>query len=192
MLGVVGLCQEGLGSCGGKNQIHRKVGGMRVDKGVAQALKRCSLFENLSLTKTQQIANSGKEHRVRKGTFFFRKGDHPAKLYVLIQGRVDLFLHARGERLVLYRTLMPSDHFGDIALFGSSPHIFSAQARDDCLSIAWDVEAMARAITDYPVIARNSLSAIRKEATKLQKRRRSLGQVRPRPPASKRGSRRVR
>jgi CRP-like cAMP-binding protein len=159
---------------------------------VAQVLKRCSLFENLSVTKIQQIANLGKERRVRKGLFFFRKGDHPAKLYVLIQGRVDIFLHTRGERLTLYRALVPSDHFGDIAVFGSTPHIFSARAREDSGSIAWDVEAMARAITDYPEIVRNSLSAIRKEATKLKKRRRILGQSRLRPPAGKRGLRHVR
>ncbi len=147
-----------------------------VHKESGQTLKRCSLLAHVSVKNLQQIADLAKGRRVAKGDFFFRKGDHPAKLYVLTQGQVDLCLHTRGGEQVIYKTLKPCDCFGHIAVFGGSPHIFSAQARTEARAIAWDIKALARAITVYPEIVRNSLGAITKENKKLQKLRRLLGQ----------------
>ena len=149
-------------------------------KEPGQTLKRCPLFANVSVKNLRQIANLAKGRRVAKGNFFFRKGDHPAKLYVLIKGQVDLHLHTRGEQHVIYKTLNPSDYFGHIAVFGGSPHIFSAQAQTEARAIAWDVKGLARVIIDYPEVVRNSLRGIAKESKKLQKLRRLLGQRRSR------------
>lgn len=75
---------------------------------------------------------AGSKHHFAAGEQIFSEGDPPTAAYVIDQGRVEVYTHHSGARLVL-NYLGPGDLLGEMAVIDREPRSASASAVGDCV-----------------------------------------------------------
>jgi CRP-like cAMP-binding protein len=121
----------------------------------AEQLKKVPLFEGISGTDLQRIAESGKERRFDAGTTIVSAGEPGQGFYLIMDGRVDV---RQGNRTIA--TLGPGDYFGELALIRETPRTATVIAKDPttCLALArWDFKGI---VVSNPSIAIRLLETV--------------------------------
>ncbi|VAW88586.1 hypothetical protein MNBD_GAMMA16-1612, partial [hydrothermal vent metagenome] len=96
------------------------------------------MFLNLTHQDMDVIASFGRTRLCLKNKTLFHKGDESDCLYILMKGRVKVYISNKyGSELIL-RYLEPGEHFGELALIDEEPRSASVVATEDskitCLS----------------------------------------------------------
>lgn len=85
---------------------------------VLQTLQKNSLFEGLEIKDLEHIASQVVTRQFPKNTLVVTQGDDTDSLYVIIEGKVDVFLqNAKGKEIII-NTLSECDSFGELAPLG--------------------------------------------------------------------------
>ncbi|MGK7931218.1 MAG: cyclic nucleotide-binding domain-containing protein [Microcystaceae cyanobacterium] len=92
-------------------------------------LKRIGLFQGLSHSIRQKIAQILLIGQYSKGNVLYRQGDPSESLYLIKAGKVDLF---NPQDQSLFMTLEKNESFGQFAFFTGSPHQTVAVVKEDC------------------------------------------------------------
>jgi len=93
-------------------------------------LRQASLFEGLDDDDLQQIIDQLEIQAFDKGELVVRQGDHTDSLYVIIDGRVDVFLcNGKGKGIII-NSLGPGDAFGELAPIGGIPRQASIETTE--------------------------------------------------------------
>lgn len=88
---------------------------MSPDDAIA-TLKELALFTQLGDEELSLLAAQVATERVEQGTVIFRRGDPGGGMFVVLEGRVELFVtNTTGERLVL-ETVESRGYFGELSL----------------------------------------------------------------------------
>src|SRR5690349_2252424 len=95
----------------------------------AAALRRTTLFSNLSDEQLQQIGGLLKERRYRKGEIIFHQGDPGGCLYLVAAGRVRIYLVSPDGREATVRIYNRGSTFGEFSVLDGQPRSASAAAR---------------------------------------------------------------
>ena len=88
---------------------------------IIETLKQNSLFEGLSQADVEQIAGQIATREFPKGTVVVTQGDETDSLYVIIRGKVDVFLQNEKGKEIIINTLTDTDSFGELAPLGGIP-----------------------------------------------------------------------
>ena len=84
-------------------------------------LKRVPMFKGLDESDLQSIAEHTSTHTYPRNTILMHEGELPDAMYVVIDGRVKIYVSdAEGRELVL-DNLSPGEFFGELALIDGSP-----------------------------------------------------------------------
>ncbi|HID31818.1 MAG TPA: cyclic nucleotide-binding domain-containing protein [bacterium (Candidatus Stahlbacteria)] len=94
-------------------------------------LKNIHLFKYLSKGDLEKVISQCKEKRVPKDTLIFKEGSVSDDVYLIAEGRVEVFL-TRGDVIVLLAELGPSSFFGEMALLTERTRSASVKAITDC------------------------------------------------------------
>ncbi len=95
-------------------------------------LRRIPLFANLSTTELQLIADSTRLVEFKKDEVVYREGDPAGAFYVILSGRLRLFLTApEGEQTLAF--LHRGDSFGEISLLTGETHSATVKVQNDTL-----------------------------------------------------------
>ena len=99
-----------------------------------QLLQRVALFDGLSDAARLSLSERLIERRLGPGELVFQKGDRGSAMYLVLAGRVEIFLPPAGgaERVVL-KEVGEGEHFGELALLDDKPRSASAKTRTDCV-----------------------------------------------------------
>ncbi len=119
-------------------------------------LQRCPLFRSISDVTLRRVLECARVRPASRGGFYFRQGDQPVEIYVLLRGRVQLIRSGSGDRRAILGFVTPVEPFGYEDALGGSGHMVSAQASEDSAALAWPAAVLVRILTDHPVIAHNS------------------------------------
>ena len=91
-------------------------------------LARSALFSRLAPETLREMAQEMRTRTFRKGALIFHQGDPSDSFYVLVEGRVKVFVTSEdGDEMVL-ATLSPPDALGEVALFDGGERSASAEA----------------------------------------------------------------
>jgi CRP-like cAMP-binding protein len=94
----------------------------------ASLLARAPLFADLEPTELRSLGAEARRRTYPKGDYICRQGDPGEALFVLIDGRVKVFVTSEeGDEMIL-ATLQPPDVFGELALIDGGPRSASIQA----------------------------------------------------------------
>ncbi len=85
---------------------------------VVDTLQRTSLFQGLSDSDIQQVASQVVTRQYPKNTLVVTQGDDTDSLYVIIEGKVDVFLQNEKGKEIIINTLTECDTFGELAPLG--------------------------------------------------------------------------
>jgi len=95
-------------------------------------LEKVALFEGLTEAQLRLLADRAKSKRYRKNTVLIEKGDETSAFYVLLEGRVRVYIaDDNGKELVLRTYTEPGAYFGELAVLGGRRRTASVETVDD-------------------------------------------------------------
>ena len=91
-------------------------------------LASCNLFQGLSETQLQRVADITREMQIEKGQWLFQEGQEANGLFILKEGAVELLTKVDDDfELPIAMQREPGMFFGTSAL--TAPHVYSLSAR---------------------------------------------------------------
>ena len=88
---------------------------------IIETLKHNSLFEGLGQTDIENLASQVVSREYPKHTVVVNQGDETDSMYVIVSGRVDVFLRNEKGKEIIINTLTATDSFGELAPLGGIP-----------------------------------------------------------------------
>jgi len=122
-----------------------------------ELLERVPLFKGLSEGARISLSQRLVERRCSAGELVFSKGDTGSAMFLLLSGRVEIFLPPEGgaERVDL-KEVAEGEHFGELALFDEKPRSASAAAKEDCVLLELPRETRLFLCHDYKAPGRDT------------------------------------
>lgn len=116
-------------------------------------LSELMVFQDLTSREMEELNRITTMSTVRKGRVFYRPEELGEVLFILKEGRVQLYrISPEGKKLVI-TTLGPHTLFGEMALLGTKMHNTFAEAIDDCLICVMSRNDLERLILSKPQVA---------------------------------------
>lgn len=110
------------------------------------------LFRELSERDVAELDRMTTLTSVSRGRVFYQPEDHGEVLFLIKQGRVQLYrISPEGKKLVI-ATLGPGALFGEMALLGQQMHSAFAEALEDCLIVVMSRADLERLILSRPAV----------------------------------------
>ena len=88
---------------------------------VIETLRKTSLFQGLDDADIEQVASQVITRQYPKNSLVVSQGDDTDSLYVIIEGKVDVFLQNDKGKEIIINTLTECDSFGELAPLGGIP-----------------------------------------------------------------------
>lgn len=127
-----------------------------------EMLREVSLFESLDEEELRTLAPLLDRRSFSTGETLFTRGEVGDCLYVVRQGRVQIYVEStEGQKIVLAEN-GPGDMFGEIALFDGGPRTASAVAVEDAETFVCDRQDLLALVTKRPHAALDLLGVMGK------------------------------
>ncbi len=95
-------------------------------------LKNIPLFSNLPDADLDALSNHAVTKTFSKNTVVVNEGDTTDSLYVIVAGKVKVFLRDERGKEVILNILGPGEYFGEIALLDEAPRSASVMTLEPC------------------------------------------------------------
>lgn len=133
-------------------------------------LSELTVFQDLSAREMQDLNRITTMSTVPRGRVFYRPEEPGEVLFILKDGRVQLYrISPEGKKLVI-TTLGPHTLFGEMALLGTKMHNTFAEAIDDCLICVMSRTDLERLILNKPQVALRLLAITGKRLREAEER----------------------
>ncbi len=133
-------------------------------------LSDTELFRDLSTRDLAELELVTTLTTVPRGRVFYRPEDPGERLFLLRQGRVQLYrISPEGKKLVI-ATLGPGALFGEMALLGQQMHNAFAEAMEDCAIMVMSRADLERLMLNDPTIGRRILTLTQRRLTDAEAR----------------------
>ena len=107
----------------------------KTDSTIIDFLKSISLFENLKSREIVRLERTLHTRHYKKDEVVFREDEPGAALYIIKEGKVDIFINHTTNPILL-TTLEKGMFFGELALFDETPRSATVVASKDSTLIA--------------------------------------------------------
>ena len=95
-------------------------------------LEKIDIFKDLTEKEFSLIASITKKKFVKKNTLIFSKGDENFSMFIVKEGRVDVFILTESGKELVLSTLSGGDYFGELSLLDEEPISANILATTDC------------------------------------------------------------
>ena len=117
-----------------------------------EALRTTPIFESLDDRDLEKVAATANLHLFSAGQSVIWEGDPSRSLYVVLEGRVEIFTKQFGGEKFQLAILESNDFFGEISLLTGEPRPMSAAAKEKSLLAEITYKHMQQLIKQYPHI----------------------------------------
>ena len=116
-------------------------------------LQMVDIFQDLTEEEIQEIDRATTVSTARRGRLLYMPEDTSEVLFLLKEGRVQLYrISPDGKKLVI-GTIAPGTIFGEMALIGQGMHNTFAEATEDCVLLVMSREDVERMLVTKPMVA---------------------------------------
>jgi CRP/FNR family transcriptional regulator, cyclic AMP receptor protein len=123
-------------------------------------LKMVDVFQDLTEQEIEEIDRATTMTTCRRGKIFYMPEDTSEVLFLLKQGRVQLYrISPDGKKLVI-ATIGPGSIFGEMALIGQGMHNTFAEATEDCVLLIMSREDVEHLLVTKPKVALRIFEAL--------------------------------
>lgn len=137
-------------------------------------LSELTVFQDLTPREMEELNRITTMSTVSKGRVFYRPEEPGEVMFILKEGRVQLYrISPEGKKLVI-TTLGPHTLFGEMALIGAKMHNTFAEAVDDCLICVMSRSDLERLILNKPRVALRILEITGKRLREAEERLESM------------------
>jgi CRP/FNR family cyclic AMP-dependent transcriptional regulator len=84
-------------------------------------LDKISLFSDLDETELATLSSKGVRRQYQRNTIILNEGDHSDSLYLILSGKVKVFLSDDTGKEVILNVQSPGEYFGELALIDAGP-----------------------------------------------------------------------
>lgn len=134
-------------------------------------LNKVSLFSSLPPDELQTLESHANLKSYRKNTIIMDKGDESSALYVLVSGKVRVYIaDEEGKEVVLNVCDEPGSHFGELALLGNTARTASVMTLEDSKFLIISKQDFLNWLADYPQIALSIIRHLVDQITSLTDR----------------------
>ena len=137
-------------------------------------LKNIPLFAGLSDEDIKAISSHAVTKTYAKNTVIINEGDESDSLYVIITGRVKVFLSDEDGKEVILNTQEAGDYFGELALIDEAPRSASVMTLDDSKMSIVSKRDFENCLTRHPQIALRVIKGLTKRLRNLTDNVKSL------------------
>ena len=140
------------------------LGGAGVRPDEIARLKRIRLFAGLSSQDLETVAARGKQRNLAKNTVFIDLGDKSTNLYLILSGKVKVFVpDGQGNEQVL-SIRGPGEHLGELALLTDAVRTASAVTMEDTDLLVLSRRDFVDCLTACPQISLNLDNSLEERA----------------------------
>jgi len=133
-------------------------------------LSELAVFQDLTSREMEDLNRITTMSTVTRGRVFYRPEEPGEVLFILKEGRVQLYrISPEGKKLVI-TTLGPHTLFGEMALLGTKMHNTFAEAMEDCLICVMSRTDLERLILSKPQVALRILEITGKRLREAEER----------------------
>jgi 2-phosphoglycerate kinase len=118
-------------------------------------LKSAHLFAGLSLQELETVAARGALRRLRKHTVFIQYDDTSSSLYLILSGKVKVYLVDSQGNEQLLGVRGPGEHLGELSLLTDGVRTASAATLEDADVLVLSRRGFVECLSDCPQIALN-------------------------------------
>nr|BAH90400.1 Crp/Fnr family transcriptional regulator [uncultured bacterium] len=94
-------------------------------------LKNVPLFADLPAQELTELETRLTLRRYRRRTVLIEKGDPPTSMYIIVEGRVRVYIADENQKEVTLNTQGPGEYFGELAILMDSPRTASVMTTED-------------------------------------------------------------
>ena len=116
-------------------------------------LAHVPLFSGLSGAEIQLVLNHSTKKTVAKNTIVISEGDQSASLYVIIAGKVKVFLQDGDGKEVVLNYQGPGEYFGELALLDNAPRSASVMAVQKSTFLVVSKQEFKQMLSSHPDVA---------------------------------------
>ena len=98
---------------------------------LSETLSKTSLFSGMDEADIEMVASQTVTRQFPKNTVIVSQGDDTDSFYVIVQGKVDVFLHNDKGKEIIINTLSQCESFGELAPLGGIPRQASIITTED-------------------------------------------------------------
>jgi CRP-like cAMP-binding protein len=125
-------------------------GGMM--KNGADYLAKISIFTNFKKEDLQRLAEKSRSCSYNMGDVIISEGERDGRLFILINGKVDVIKSYRTKKAKRLRILAAPCHFGELALIDDMIRSATVVARGKVKTLCLDQWNLHEAIEKYPAL----------------------------------------
>jgi len=131
-------------------------------------LSQIDLFRDLSPEEIDWIANTTTMITCERGRVFYAPDESGQVLFLLKQGRVQLYrISPEGRKLVLV-TLNAGTFFGEMSMLGQGMYDTFAEAAEDCVLCVMSPADLERFLLEKPKVALRLVEALGRRVSELE------------------------
>lgn len=123
-------------------------------------LETVEAFQDLSLEEVKAVGDQTRLVHYPSGHLFYMPDDPGEVLFILKEGRVQLYRTSADGRKLVVAELRPGAIFGQMMLVGQRMHKTFAQALDNCVICVWDRAHVEQLLVEKPQFALRLLEAV--------------------------------
>jgi CRP/FNR family cyclic AMP-dependent transcriptional regulator len=132
------------------------------------------LFEPLTESEIQEVASTMEIRQFSRGSVILNEGDESSSLYIILSGKVKIFLlDQHGEEIIL-NFLHQGDYFGEVSLFDNGVRSASVVTLEDSYFGVLKKQDFLRLMAQHPELIQGIMSGSSKRMRDLSDNVRSL------------------
>ena len=135
-----------------------------------ELIARVPLFEELSRSELERIADVAIPRSFPKGVRVFHEGDRSDACYIVRKGDLRVTREHSDGRAIALATLGPGDIFGELAMLDGGTRSASVETLSDCDLLGLPASDVRRVIADHGDIAAKLIVAITRRLRETNER----------------------
>jgi CRP/FNR family cyclic AMP-dependent transcriptional regulator len=132
------------------------------------------LLVGLSEGEREALINCGAVKNYGKGAIILNEGDNTHSMYVILSGRVKVYLSDEEGNEVILNTLGTGDYFGELSLLDEAPRSASVVTLEPCRLLILSEANFKQLLASHPDVAFQVLKDLIQRVRRLSENVRSL------------------
>ena len=116
-------------------------------------LRTISIFSGLSEDEASHLERQAVRRKVRKNSIVINEGDDSDSMYIILSGRVKVYLNDANGKEVVINDMSEQDYFGEYALLDGSKRSASIVTTEPCEFLIINKQTVIQAFRENPETA---------------------------------------
>jgi CRP-like cAMP-binding protein len=135
-----------------------------------KALRQVPFLESLEDSQIDYLVKVGKRVPLKAGELLFRKGDPGRCMYVILEGRIQIYMESDNGQAAVLRVLESTQFFGEMALLDGGERSANALTLTPCEFFVLERASFLNLITTYPELMTALLSGLSERLRRTDER----------------------